>query len=299
MGYLFGAPYMGSKTKIARDILKQLPKGERFVDLFGGGFAMSQCALLSNRYKSVWYNDINPLITDLIKRAISGEFNYKNFKPPWVTREEFDKKKDIDGYIKYCWSFGSGGKSYMFGRHIEPIKKAFHDLVVFGKRSKFFDINYPQIYKNVTADNIHDRRMQLRAFLGGVKKFKKDNGLPQLQRLERLQRMEEFTQIERLQRLENISQYIKITNISYDKYQYREGDVVYLDPPYEGTAEYDDKFDSKRFYDWCYSRPYQVWFSSYKISDKRFRVVFAKELNGTFSATNNSCLNFECLYTNK
>lgn len=25
MGYLFGAPYMGSKTKIARDILKQLP----------------------------------------------------------------------------------------------------------------------------------------------------------------------------------------------------------------------------------------------------------------------------------
>ena len=36
---LFGVPYMGSKTKIANNILRQLPAGERFIDLFGGGFA--------------------------------------------------------------------------------------------------------------------------------------------------------------------------------------------------------------------------------------------------------------------
>jgi site-specific DNA-adenine methylase len=34
---LFGIPYMGSKTKIAPALLRHLPNGERFVDLFGGG----------------------------------------------------------------------------------------------------------------------------------------------------------------------------------------------------------------------------------------------------------------------
>ena len=32
MSTLYGIPYMGSKTKIAVDILRQLPKGNRFVD---------------------------------------------------------------------------------------------------------------------------------------------------------------------------------------------------------------------------------------------------------------------------
>ena len=34
----YGIPYMGSKDKIADDILSVLPRGKRFVDLFGGGF---------------------------------------------------------------------------------------------------------------------------------------------------------------------------------------------------------------------------------------------------------------------
>ena len=33
----YGLPYMGSKSKIAEDILSFLPPGSRFVDLFGGG----------------------------------------------------------------------------------------------------------------------------------------------------------------------------------------------------------------------------------------------------------------------
>lgn len=120
---LFGVPYMGSKTKMALDILKQLPKGKRFVDLFGGGFAMSHSALLTNRYEQVLYNDINPLITDLVKRSLNGEFNYKIFKPKWISREEFKEKKDIDGYIKYIWSFGNNGQDYLFSEQIENIKK--------------------------------------------------------------------------------------------------------------------------------------------------------------------------------
>ena len=33
----YGVPYQGSKAQIAEDIINELPSGNRFVDLFGGG----------------------------------------------------------------------------------------------------------------------------------------------------------------------------------------------------------------------------------------------------------------------
>ena len=33
----YGVPYKGSKSKIAEEILEQLPSGKRLVDLFWGG----------------------------------------------------------------------------------------------------------------------------------------------------------------------------------------------------------------------------------------------------------------------
>ena len=286
MPKLFGIPYMGSKSKIALDILKQLPKGKRFVDLFGGGFAMSHAALLTNRYEKILYNDINPLVTDLVKRSVNGEFNYKIFKPKWVTRQEFDLNKDKDGYIKYCWSFGNDGRGYLYGKDIEPLKEAAHSLVVFGAHSKILDNIDSKIYNYITATNIHERRLQFQNY------FKKAHGRRmELQQLERLERLQQLERLERLERLQ-------ISNISYTDYKYQEGDIVYLDPPYEGTKDYGNVFDSKQFYDWCISRPYQVWFSSYKISDKRFKLVYAKQHRGILSTTNKT-INFECLYTKK
>ena len=182
---LFGVPYMGSKTKIALDILKQLPKGERFVDLFGGGFAMSHTALLTNRYEQVLYNDINPLITDLVKRSLNGEFNYKVFKPKCISRKEFNENKEKCGYIKYIWSFGNNGQNYLFGEKIYDIKKSLHDFIVFDTHSDIIDKEFPKIYDFVRANNIHDRRLQAQRFFS-----KKHNELVQLARIERLQQLE-------------------------------------------------------------------------------------------------------------
>ena len=100
----YGIPYQGSKSSIADSIISFLPKGKRFVDLFGGGFAMSECAHKSGKYEKVLYNELNPLLPALIKKAIKGDYNYNRYKPAFVSREEFDKKKDSDGYIKYIWS---------------------------------------------------------------------------------------------------------------------------------------------------------------------------------------------------
>ena len=38
----YGIGYVGSKNTIAADIVNVLPKGERLIDLFGGGEAVCQ-----------------------------------------------------------------------------------------------------------------------------------------------------------------------------------------------------------------------------------------------------------------
>lgn len=114
----------------------------------------------------------------------------------------------------------------------------------------------------------------------------------QLEQLERLQRLQQLEQLNRLEQLE-------LSNMSYLDYEYREGDIVYCDPPYEGTADYGSSFDFQEFYDWAISRPYQIWFSSYKISDTRFKIVYAKRIRGTLGGSDGAVYNFERIYTNK
>ena len=303
MSTLYGIPYMGSKTKIAVDILRQLPKGDRFVDLFGGGFAMSHAAFLSARYKHVLYNDFNPLIVDLVKGGLHGKYNYSVFQPKFISREEFYEKKETDGYIKYIWSFGNSGHEYMFSKEIEPFKKMAHDFVVFGRYNSGLDKIAPNIRQAVKSSNIHDRRME---FCGFVRRTAKRFDLQQLEQLERLQQEGKKEQLERLERLQQLEQLTRLEkrtidciNISYADYEYQDGDIVYLDPPYEGTAEYSGGFDHKAFYDWAYTRDYQIWFSSYKnISDNRFKMVYAIKLKSSLGA-GNKAVNYECLYTNK
>lgn len=248
----YGIPYMGSKDKIADDILAVLPSGKRFVDLFGGGFAMSHAALLSGKYEQIFYNELNPLLPKLIKDAIAGK--YANERR-WISREDFLRLKDTDGYVKYIWSFGNNGKDYLFGKDKEPIKKLGHEFVCFGK-------SIPGV-QNIAETDMRVRRLYL-------KRLSKQN-TGEIYKLRQLQQLEQLERLERLERLE-------INYGSYLDYQYREGDVVYCDPPYENTAKYDkNEFDHKQFYDWVASREYPVYFSSYEISDERFNGIWRKQ----------------------
>ena len=272
----YGIPYQGSKSGIADTIIAKLPRGERFVDLFGGGFAMSECALRSGKYKAVLYNELNPLLPPLIRKAINGDYNYSRFKPEWISRAEFGKRKDTDGYIKYIWSFSNSGKNYLFSAELEPLKKSLHNFVVFGIKDDFIKTRFGDIANYVKGNDIRTRRI----LLGRYMKMKQQT-----------RAYRELQQLERLQQLE-------LNCGSYEDYEYREGDVVYCDPPYEGTAEYGSGFDHKRFYDWVASRPYDVYFSSYQITDKRFKMIFAKGKQGLMGGATNQKARYECLYTN-
>ena len=289
----YGIPYQGSKSSIADSIITFLPKGERFVDLFGGGFAMSECAMRSGKYKSFLYNELNPLLPELIKKAINGDYSYNKFKPKFVSREEFDAKRKTDGYIAYIWSFGNNPeKRYMFAKDLEPKKKSLHNFVVFGVKDEFIKSNFDDIDKYVKGDDIYKRRILLGRYMKMKQAKRPFRELEQLERLEQLQQLERLEQLQQLERLE-------INCGSYLDYKYQEGDIVYCDPPYEGTAEYAGGFDSKQFYDWVMSRPYQVWFSSYQISDKRPKMVWAKGKSNLMAGASGQKQNYECIYTNR
>ena len=126
----YGVPYQGSKSRIAKDIIEQLPTGKRFVDLFAGGCAMTHAAILSQKYEKFLCNDLYPHGVNLFKNALNGEYSKPEYLR-WVSREEFFAKKDTDDFVKMCYSFGNDGKSYMYSKELEPLKKGFHYAVVF------------------------------------------------------------------------------------------------------------------------------------------------------------------------
>lgn len=111
----YGLPYQGSKNKIAKDIINVLPSGERFVDLFAGGCAITHAALLSGKYDRFMVNDKYPVGTMLFKQALAGEFNKPEYMR-WVSREEFFAKKDTDPFVNIVFSFGNGGQTYMYSK---------------------------------------------------------------------------------------------------------------------------------------------------------------------------------------
>lgn len=263
---------------------------------------MTHCALLSGKYKSFLFNEINPLVVELIKKAINGDYNYDKFKPKFITRKDFFEFKEKDGYIKYIWSFGNNGKSYLYGKNNESLKNSLHDFVVFKIKNDFIKENFNDIEEYIpnSIDDIHERRMLLSKYF----KFKKiySGGLEPLERLERLDLQQNLLNFERLQQLENLQplKRLEFSSKSYEEYVYEEGDIVYCDPPYENTQKYSSEgFDSKKFYNWVATRNYPVYFSSYdNVNDERLKIIYMTVKKVTLCATNNSLKKNECLYWN-
>lgn len=127
----YGVCYKGSKNKIAKKIIDILPKAPILYDLFAGGCAITHCGMLENKYQKIVVNDIESGIVNLFLDALSGKF--KN-RYEWISREDYFNNID-DPFVRYVWSFGNKGNCYVYGRHIERLKKALHYAVVFNDYS--------------------------------------------------------------------------------------------------------------------------------------------------------------------
>ena len=318
----YGIPYKGSKNKIAENIIAQLPSAKHFYDLFGGGGAMTHCALLSGKYKYVHYNEFNPLVFKAFKMAINGEFEGET---RWISREDFENLKDTDPYVAICFSFGNNLKTYAYNKECEKFKKAVHYSIFFNDNSllkEYIDLsNF-----NYSSNNIKERRLELQRYLTVLfreNKLEVDYGISNseilqsqkrlenckeyfnsvgnvrnvIQNLERLERFialnpnggvqHLFQNMNRLEHIPQISNKVILTNLSYEEVPIESDSVIYCDPPYKETGTYLDDFDHEKFYSWLRSLKQQVFISEYQMPND-FHEVFSIKKRVSFSQKQNT-----------
>lgn len=291
---LYGIPYQGSKTKIIQQIAMCFPPADNFYDLFGGGFSVSHYMLLrrSKSFKTFHYNEIRPGMCELIQDAIKGKYNYKVFKPEWISRDKFFAEKDSNPYVKIIWSFGNNGKSYLFGKDIEQIKRSMHQAIVFNDFDELF-INLFKIDKWPDNLSITGKRLYI-IFI--IRKLKRVD-IEQLERLEQLQQLERLEQLQRLEQLEQLER-LRFTNLSYQDVKIENNSVIYCDIPYESTGDYGITFNHKQFFDWAHEQKNPVFISEYNIDDKRFNLLKEIDHRSTFAQKKINLVK-EKLYCNK
>ena len=243
----WGIGYRGSKSRIAGDIVTHFPLMKNLYDLFGGGCAVTHCAMTKNIVRNYYYNDLNTDIVNLVKYVFSDEFKFKECQDKWISREDFFRLKDKEPWIRYVWSFGNTGNEYLYGREIENDKRILHNLCQLPRPEEFekkynvkWEIPFHEDYKE-------NKKHALK--LIGEKKY----GLEQLQHLERLQRLEQLERLQHLQRLERL-EHLHISNASYSEIFINSNSVVYCDIPYKDTYHVgyaEGGFNYEQFYDWC------------------------------------------------
>lgn len=287
----YGLPYMGSKNKIARDIVDKLPAAEYFVDLFCGGCAVTHAAMLSGKYQKFIINDINGQVVQFFVDAINGK--YRDEKR-WISREDFKRLKDTDAYVRTCWSFGTGGYSYIYGRKIESWKKALHYARVLGDFSFLKhdfgidtnDASKRNIIKNVGAWELRDKVKYCQQSLKSLE------SLESLERLQRLQRLERPQS-----NLQTFAGDYQAVKIPFDA-------VVYCDPPYGGCSStidsrtYSKGFDIEQFINWLRTVKFLVYVSEYAMPDD-FVSIWSKNKTCKLSSSNNNRKTLEHLFVHK
>ena len=268
----FRIPYMGSKNKIAIDLLREMlrvkPKAKYFYDLFGGGasvsFAASQIGLKTH------YNELQTSLVKFIdyifnrlEKGLKGQYglfpdDFYNF----IDREEFMKLKKEDSIkgqlARICYSFGNNQRSYLFG-DIEETKHLAHNIVMFRCEKSLKELNN-LLDTDIKTSNLPTWNGRRLDFMKQVK----DRKCHELQRLE---------QLERLERLENINKFFTTSNLSYKEVKINtpiEETIIYLDPPYRNTEKYIEgkDFDYKELDEWFINNKYTCFMSEYNAPHK-------------------------------
>ena len=280
-------PYQGSKNKISLNLIHEMrkykPKARYFYDLFGGGGSMSFTAIQLGY--NVIYNEFNTDLANFMQFIIGRIRNKEKSKYgllpdeyyKFVTRKIFmDQKLLKTNYAEFCrlvYSFGNDGKSYMFGKEIEEIKKQAHEY----------------LYKNGYNGTV-ETRVKL------LKQFKKDKNIIGRLELGQLQQLQQLQQLERLERLEQL----EIFNKSYQDITIKQNDediIIYCDPPYRKTKGYrNNNFNFNEFDKWILNHDKTIFISEYETP---FYEIFNIDKICTMSATNSNKKTLEKLFCNK
>lgn len=239
----YGFPLLGSKNKIANDIIDLLPAGGVFYDLFCGGCAITHCAALSKKWERVIANDIDPFMPLFFEDAVRGTYENVN---NWCSREDFFRFKNIDPFVRFVYSFGYDGRSYLYSEQVEKAMKLAHEMIF--------------------AESPKDRRLIFRRFMLEAENLKTSTTcqLPHLYAIERVNSLANSLDLSR----------INMFSYDYSEVPLTDDGVIYCDIPYQGTHKYTIKeFDYERFYAWCEAQKLPVFISSYEMPKDRFDCI--------------------------
>jgi len=268
-----GLPYMGSKRKIANEIVNYILKKNKdvkyFYDVFGGGGAISFEAIQKHQIKKVFYNEFNGGVVSLLKDIRDNGITDKYYQ--FVDRQTFLDNKDKDDFLgglcKVVWSFGNNvDKGYMYGKDIENDKKLLHNVIVNKCEDslKYFNKKH-NTYLTINDKSLFDEDIKQRA------KRIKNQVRFRLGLNQELKMIPHISQIFQLEELKDINlSNLNITNQSYEQVQFTtppNETIIYLDPPYENTGKYEKDIDHKEFYKWVdtlIAKGFKVYISSYE-----------------------------------
>ena len=252
-----GIQYMGSKRKLAPKIINHIlnhnPNAKYFYDLFGGGGAVSFEALKRRQFLEVHYNELNTGVVNLLKHILENGVTDDFYN--WVSREDFHELKEnndyIGGLVKTCWSFGNDQNTYIYGAEIENLKQKAHDIVVNKKVIDFDGVEIPEPLFEI--ETINERRLAFTRFI------KQKVGHFQIVHLGQIQQLERIEPNNRL----------SITNLSFENVAIPtpiNETIIYLDPPYENTKQYQKKEEGlhDKLYAYIENSPYKIYLSSYE-----------------------------------
>ena len=326
----YGVPYQGSKNKIAGWVIDNLPEDEILVDLFAGGCAVTHAALLSGKWDRIVANDIGDA-PELFCDAIDGKYADEK---RWISREDFQNLKNTDPYVSLCWSFGNNRSNYLYGKEIEPWKKALHYARVLGDNSLLLemgidsngspaDINaneaeYKEKYirwwlskqkyilldsnKLITNDKLNIKENKDKwgqYFISSLKKSELKS-IEKLQSAQCLACVQSLSRVKRLQSLQSLQTYknnLTVYQKNYCDVTIPDNAVVYADPPYKETAQtgYKYNFDYGEFENWLAAVPFMVIVSEYDAPAGCVEIASIKK-HSTFSQGKKGGTNTEKLF---
>ena len=311
-----GIAYMGSKRKLAPKILTHIirenPKAKYFYDLFGGGGSISFMALQVKQFSKVHYNEYDPSIVNLLKHIKENGVNDDMYN--WVSREDYFKNKDDtnwkSGLLKTIWSFGNNGKGFLYGKDLEKNQKMMYHIVVKNniddifKFKEMFDFSFDcdELHNSFKNKDMEQRKTIISRIIKNKSTIKGEKELEKLIELERLRRLDILGSFKKIKDLSQFKQLknLSISNLSYEDVIIdtpEDETILYLDPPYHGTASYNSSLDFNKLKTFIKESKFKIYVSEYKNTyDLKIEKEF-KHRSILSSSSNNEVV--EKLYCNK
>lgn len=292
----FGLSYMGSKSRFWRWLLQRIPSCGTFYDLFAGGCSVGHMMGHFGRCEKVVFNDVNAMPLKLFQMAISNQLP----PPVWMGSDEFKERNKEGDPLSLLFCFGAKTSTYFCSNSVEPWQKELFQAKISGDYSFLPDIIRTDDFCGLTRAWSRKHPDLLNA---AAKSFAPEGVAWSNKSYEMLCESRPFEKRERLSRFDElpINLPIEFRNLDYRAAaeEASEDDVIYADPPYQGTSGYGVAFDNAEFWDWSRRPRRALLIISEYSAPSDFVDVWAKQVTCSMSPNGEVGRPIERLFVHK